>query len=64
MIERVKAYISRDEKGDCRIFCQRAKRKWWFELGKHRETDLAFEKSLAEGSLRLEPKILDSSKLF
>lgn len=60
----VKAYISRDAKGVCRIYCQRDKRKWWFELGRHAETDTAFELALAFGYVHWEPKIQDRTKLF
>jgi len=60
----VKAYIVRDARGVCRIYCQRDRRKWWFELGQHRETDNAFEQALAFGYVRWEPKIQDRTKLF
>ena len=61
---RVNAYIARDAKGVCRVFCQRARRKWWFELGQHRETDRAFEAALAAGEVDWRTKIVDPGKLF
>ncbi len=60
----VRAYISRDAKGVCRIYCQRDRRKWWFELGRHAATDSAFEAALAFGYVHWEPKIQDRTKLF
>lgn len=64
MATKVRAYIARVGNGTYRIFCQRAKRKWWFELGKHRETDVAFERALRQGTLSLEAEIVDATKLF
>ena len=60
----VQAYISRDAAGTHRVFCKRAKYKWWFELGQHRQTDIAFEKALASGKVIWRDKIEDSSQLF
>ncbi len=61
---KVDAHIVRDPAGTCRIFCKRAKHKWWFELGRHAETDAAFEQALAAGTIRWKPEIVDRSKLF
>lgn len=60
----IKAKIVRDPAGVCRIFCQRAKRKWWFELGKHQDTDTAFERALQAGSVVWPEGITDTAKLF
>lgn len=60
----VNAYIARDAHGVCRVYCQRAKHKWWFELGHHRETDAAFERALRAGMVHWNPKIMDPGKLF
>lgn len=60
----INAQIARDAKGVCRIYCQRAKRKWWFELGRHAETDAEFERALMAGTIHWEPKIMDPGKLF
>lgn len=60
----VKACIERDATGTHRVFCKRAKYKHWHELGKHRETDVAFEQALKAGTLQFEPVILDKSTLF
>lgn len=62
--ESVKAYIARDAKGVCRIYCQRARRKWWFELGQHPETDTVFEQALELGEVDWQRKITDPGKLF
>ena len=60
----VVAQIVRDSSGVCRIFCKRQKYKHWFELGKHNETDMAFEKAYTDGKLRWRPQIVDHTKLF
>ena len=60
----VNAYIARDARGVCRIYCKRAKYKHWFELGRHADTDAAFEQALAAGSVCWEPAIIDTGKLF
>ena len=64
MASNVDAHIVRDPAGTCRVFCKRAKHKWWFELGRHAETDAAFEQALAAGTVRWEPKIVDPGQLF
>ncbi len=64
MKSKVNASIVRDPSGACRVFCQRAKYKHWFELGRHRPTDIAFERALADGSVCWKPEIADKSKLF
>ena len=63
-MSKIRANIARDANGVCRIFCQRAKYKHWFQLGKHAETDTAFEQALAAGSLCWGTKIVDPGKLF
>lgn len=60
----VNAYIARDPAGVCRVFVKRAKHKHWFELGRHRETDVAFERALAVGSVAWKPGIVDRTQLF
>lgn len=60
----VRAQIARDARGVHRVFCQRAARKWWFELGKHPETDAAFELALSVGRVEWMAKITDPGKLF
>lgn len=64
METQVDAYIARDPAGVCRIIVKRAKFKHWFELGRHRETDVAFERALEVGGIRWRHKILDKSQLF
>ena len=61
---KVIARIARDPNGVCRVFVQRAKYKHWFELGRHQETDIEFEKALGAGGVNWESKITDQSKLF
>lgn len=63
-METVNAYIARDPAGVCRVFVKRAKYKHWFELGEHRETDVAFERALADGSVAWKPGIVDRTQLF
>ena len=64
METKVNAYIARDPSGACRVFVKRAKYKHWFELGRHRETDVAFERALAVGSVAWKTGIVDRTKLF
>lgn len=64
METKVNAYIARDPSRVCRVFVQRSKYKHWFELGKHRETDVAFERALAVGSVAWKPGIIDRAQLF
>lgn len=64
MENRVDAYIARDPSGVCRVFVKRAKHKHWFELGRHRETDVAFERALAVGSVAWKQGIVDRTQLF
>ena len=61
---KVIARIARDPNGVCRVFVQRAKYKHWFELGRHQEIDIEFEKALSAGGVNWESKITDQSKLF
>ena len=60
----VNAYSARDPAGIYRIFVKRAKHKWWFELGKHRETDRAFERALISGNVVWKPAVVDRAQLF
>ncbi len=64
MESKVKAQIARDANGVCRIYCQRAARKWWFELGRHRPTDVAFDRALDAGMIQWNRRIIDPGKLF
>lgn len=64
MGKRVDAYIARDPSGVCRVFVKRGKFKHWFELGKHRETDTAFERALSVGAVHFGREIVDKSQLF
>ena len=64
MENRVDAYIARDPSGVCRVMVKRSKYKHWFELGRHRETDVAFERALAVGSVAWKPGIVDRTQLF
>ncbi len=64
MTTNVDAYILREPDGVCRVMVKRAKYKHWFELGRHAETDAAFEQELADGSVRWNPRIVDLSRLF
>lgn len=61
---RVRAKIVRDPSGNYRVMCQREKRKWWFELGRHGGTDKEFEAALAFGYVYWLPGIEDRTKLF
>lgn len=63
-MESVNAYIARDPSGVFRVFVKRAKHKWWFELGQHRETDVAFERALIAGKVVWKPAIVDTMQLF
>lgn len=63
-LRKVDAYIARDPNGVCRIMVKRAKHKHWFELGRHAETDAAFELALEAGTIRWKPSIIDRTKLF
>ena len=58
------AHIARDAHGVYRVMVKRAKFKHWFELGRHRETDVAFERALAVGSVAWKPGIVDRTQLF
>ena len=60
----VNACIERDANGTHRVICKRAKYKHWHELGKHRETDAAFEQALAAGTVVWFPKIIEPPTLF
>lgn len=60
----MKAKIIKEHGGAYRIVCQRARRKWWFELGKHGKTDAEFEKALRDGAIEWLPKIYDKAKIF
>ena len=64
----IKAQIVRGNDGICRVYCQRARRKWWFELGQHKETDTAFEAALGaespDNGIQWRPRIDDRTKLF
>lgn len=64
MTSKVDAQFVRDPDGTCRVFCKRAKYKHWFELGRHAETDAAFEQALDAGTICWKPGIVDRSKLF
>lgn len=50
--------------GGYRIMCKRAKHKWWFELGQHKETDKAFARALANGTVNWYPEISDPQKIL
>lgn len=60
----MKAKVIREQGGAYRILCQRARRKWWFELGRHGKTDTEFEKALQNNSVEWLPKIYDESKIL
>ena len=60
----VNAYIERDANGTHRVICKRAKYKHWHELGKHRETDIAFEQALKDGTVLWNPAIENKTRLF
>lgn len=64
MANKIDAYIARDPNGTYRVMVKRAKYKHWFELGKHRPTDSAFEQALAIGAVCWGPAIVDRTKLF
>lgn len=58
----VDAYIERTLSGTYRVMVKRAKHKWWFELGKHPETDMAFTRALADGKVNWRPEIIEPQK--
>lgn len=58
----VEAIIEHTPSGAYRIKCKRAKHKWWFELGKHPETDIAFARALADGKVNWRPEISEQQK--
>lgn len=58
----VDAYIERTPSGTYRVMVKRAKHKWWFELGKHPETDAAFTRALADGTVGCGPKSANRKK--
>ena len=58
----VDAYIERTPSGTYRVMVKRAKHKWWFELGKHPETDAAFARALANFSVHWWPEISEQQK--
>ena len=60
----VRACIIRDKGGEFAVMVQRDKRKWWFRLGYHAETDASFRRALKFGNVHWEPKIQDRTKLF
>jgi len=60
----VRAKVVRNPGGGCRIFCQRAKYKHWFEVGGHNETDGVFEIALAKGEVRWDNRITGTDRLF
>jgi len=64
MANKVDAYISREPNGICRVMVKRGKYKHWFELGKHRPTDAAFERALADGAIIWRGQIVDKTKIF
>ena len=43
---------------------QRAKYKHWYAVGSHLESDKAFKRALADGSVEWFPRIIDPMKLF
>ncbi len=61
---KVEAYVARDPNGTHRVFCKRAKHKWWFELGQHAETDAAFERAMMDGTVVWKPGVVDKMQLF
>ena len=63
-MEHVNAYIARDPNGICRVMVKRAKYKHWFELGQHAETDQAFKRALAAGTVIWLPKVIEPPTLF
>ena len=63
-MNKVVAVIKRDTVGTHRVFCKRAKYKHWHELGKHRETDVAFSKALKVGKVVWKPEIDIPNTLF
>lgn len=59
----VEAYIKK-VLGGYRVMCKRDKHKWWFELGQHKETDKAFIRALADGTLVWRREISDPQKIL
>ena len=60
----INARIARDANGVFRIYCKRAKYKHWFELGRHADTDAAFEQALAAGTVCWEPGLWTPANFF
>lgn len=59
---KVDAYIEHTPSGTYRVMVKRAKYKWWFELGKHPETDMVFTRALADGKVNWRPEISEQQK--
>ena len=60
----VKARIERDDDGTHRVFAQRAKYKHWFELGRHKPTDSAFNVALADNAVSWADVVIRHDVLF
>lgn len=61
---KVDAYIARDPNGICRVMVKRAKFKHWHIIGFHFESDQAFKRALAAGTVVWLPKIIEPPTLF
>lgn len=64
MLNNAMAMIRRDANGTHRVFCKRDKYKHWHELGRHRETDIAFQRALRAGTLVWSDTIKEHFALF
>lgn len=50
--------------GETKIEAQRAKYKHWYELGRHKATDTAFEQSLKKGCIKWNGKLTKEGQLL
>ena len=62
-METVKARI-REDGPTVKVEAQRGKYKHWFSIGEHAETDAAFKRALATGTLVWLREIIGPPKLF
>ena len=55
----VRASAIKDAFGIYRIYAQRDKHKWWFELGQRSETDREFVKALRVSPISCLPEVIE-----
>lgn len=55
----IRTSVIKDTFGIYRIYAQRYKHKWWFELGRHSETDRRLLKALRASSISWLPGVTE-----